>query len=99
MICDNLRMHRAGVFLFFMLSLLLIIVLAARAIEVNRLYLRTGANRDRYRAGKNKNPFLHVGSYVFCSGSRVGCGGLRRCRRHACRYSGTFATPKAFGAR
>jgi hypothetical protein len=23
----------------------------------------------------------------FCSGSRVGCDGLRECRRHACRYS------------
>jgi hypothetical protein len=27
-------------------------------------------------------------SVFFCSGSRVGCDGLRECRRHACRYSG-----------
>jgi hypothetical protein len=72
-ICDDFGMHRACVFLFLMLLLLLMIVLVARAIGVNRPYLRTGANRERYRAGKNKNPFLHVGSYVFCSGSRVGC--------------------------
>jgi hypothetical protein len=26
-------------------------------------------------------------SVCFCSGSRVGCDGLRKCRRHACRYS------------
>jgi hypothetical protein len=73
MFCHDFRMHRTGVFLF-LLMLLLIIVLVARAIEVNRPYLCGSANRERYRAGKNKNPLLHVGSYVFCSGSRVGCG-------------------------
>src|SRR4029077_13646585 len=41
--------------------LLLIIVLVARAIEVNRPYLSGGANRERHRADKNRKPFLHVG--------------------------------------
>jgi hypothetical protein len=67
--------------------LLLMIVLAARAIEVNRPCLCRGANRERRCTDKDKNPFLHFGSHVFCSGSRVGCDGQYECRRHACRYS------------
>src|SRR5438046_1681246 len=51
-ICDDFGMHRACVFLSFvlLLLLLLIIVLAAWAIEVNRPYLCSGANRERHRA-------------------------------------------------
>ena len=100
MIRDNVRMHRASVFLLIVfLMLMLVLLLAIWAIEVNCPYLSVEANCERYRAGKNKNLFLHVRSYVFCSGGRVGCGGLGKCRRHACRYSGRLATPKTFGAR
>ena len=95
MICDNFRMHWAGVFL--RLMFLRMIVVVGRGIAVNRPYLWAGANRERYRAGKNKNLFLHVGSYVFCSGGRVGCGGLGKCRRHACRYSGRLRPRKLSG--
>jgi hypothetical protein len=70
------------------------LLLGVRAIEVNRPYLCNGANRERRCTDKDENPFLHFA--VFCSGSRVGCGGLRKCRRHACRYSGTFETPESF---
>ena len=94
MFCDYLGMHRARVLLFF---LLFVFVLVMRAIEVNRPYLCSAANRQRRCTDKDKNPFLHFA--VFCSGSRVGGGGLRKCRRHACRYSGRLASPKTFGAR
>src|SRR5439155_20118075 len=60
MIRDYFGMHRTCVLLF-LLMLLLIIVLATRAIEVNRRYLCGGANRERRRTDKDKNPFLHVG--------------------------------------
>jgi hypothetical protein len=110
MFCHDFRVHRAGVFLILLMLLLLlachagtrrmrVIVFAARAIEVNRADLCSGANRECHRTDENKNPFFHITSDIFCSGSRVGCGGLHKCRRHACRYSGRLATPKIFGAR
>ena len=61
MIRNHFGMHRAGVFLF-LLTLLLIIVVAAGAIEVNRPYLCAGANRERRCTDKDKNPFLNFGS-------------------------------------
>jgi hypothetical protein len=66
------------------------------AIEVNRPCLRGDADSERHGADKNENSFLHVGVYVFCSGSRVGGGDLGKCRRHACRYSGRLR-PESFG--
>ena len=93
MIRYNFGMHRAGVFLF-----LLMIVLAGRAIRVNRPYLCAGAKRDCHRADENKNLFLHIELYLFCSGGRAGCGSLRKYRRHACRYGGRLANPKALRA-
>ena len=97
MIRDHFGMHGARVFLF-LLMLVLRIVVPVRAIKVNRPCLCGGANRERRCTDKNKNPFLHFGSHVFCSGSRVGYDDQYECSRHACRYSGRFATPKAFGA-
>ena len=92
MIRNHFGMHGARVFLF-LLFLLLMLLLGVRAIEVNRPYLCSGANRQRRCTDKDKNPFLHFA--VFCSGSHVGCDGQYECGRHACRYSGRFATPKA----
>src|SRR6266550_7715652 len=63
MIRNHFRMHEARVFLF-VLMVLLIIVLAARAIEVNRPYLCGSANRERRCTDKDTNPFLHFGSHV-----------------------------------
>jgi hypothetical protein len=69
-------MHRAGVFLLSaFLMLMLVIVVAIRAIEINRPYL-CNAHRKRRCTDKEENPFLYCGSHIFCSGSRVGCGGL-----------------------
>jgi hypothetical protein len=44
MIRDDLRMHRAGVFLFALG--LIVLVVAVRVIEVNRVYLCAGAYRE-----------------------------------------------------
>ena len=57
MFCHDFGVHRARVFWFL---LLLMLVLAARAIEVNRHYLCGDADCERYCADKNGNLFLHV---------------------------------------
>src|SRR5215472_17858662 len=72
MIGYNFWMHEACVFLFLLLLLLLptrhavalrrrvlLIVLAGRAIEVNRPYLCSGADRERNCTSENE-PFQHV---------------------------------------
>jgi len=63
-----------------------VIMLVARAIGVNRRYL--WLTRIASVAAQRKSKMCRFISEV-CSGSRVGCDGLRECRRHACRYSET----------
>jgi len=74
MIRHDFRMHYAGVFLFLLMLvplLMIMILLAGRAIEVNRAYLGRGGNRERHGTGNNESVFVRFGSHVFCGGSRV----------------------------
>ena len=58
MICYHFGMHRAGVLLLFLL-LVIVLVLAGRAIGFNRPYLCSGADGERNCTSKN-DPFQHV---------------------------------------
>src|SRR5947199_5039005 len=59
MIRHNFRMHRAGIFLF-RLMLVLVITLVIRAIEVNRPYLGAAARCERNCANINQYVFAHL---------------------------------------
>ena len=83
MIRNDFRMHRAGVFLF-LLVLLLVIVLAAGRLRACPEREPNGSVAPTCAAAliasvialiRIKIRFCYFGSHVSCSGSRVGCDG------------------------
>ena len=99
MICDDLRMHWAGIFLFLLvLMLLLVMVVIGRAIDVSHCCLCAHANSERHRGGKNKKPFLIVGhkSSVVAVVSAATVCAMQTARLPLQR---TVRDPNAFGVR